>query len=334
MVISHTTFSIVVPVYNAKQYLDQCVESVLRQTYPYWELILVDDGSKDQSGELCDAFAQRDARIHVIHQKNSGPACARSVGIVAATGAYLVFLDSDDYLADDLLAQITSLADSYAPDVILFNSIGFSDERREPMNCLLEPGVYEGNRLEIVRNNVVINEQGMIAIPYALWGKAFRRSMLLEYQSTVPKFLYKGEDLAITAPLIADAERVAVSDFCGYFYRDTPNSIMHTFRKGDIDQAKLTAAYLEQKMDSSYQGPIDAFVVSHYFDYLSRAIPVLKGYRAYRNLIQETLDPAMDNHLKRAKCYGSTMKEKLIFSLLKYRRFGLLWILRKLKPFE
>ena len=158
--------------------------------------------------------------------------------------------------------------------------------------------------------------------------------MLLEYQATVPTSLYKGEDLSVTAPFIADAERVAVSDFCGYFYRDTPNSIMNTFRREDIDQAKMTAAYLKKKMGPRYQDPIDAFVVSLYFDYLSRAIPVLEGYGAYRELIRETMDSAMDNHLKRAKCYGSTLKERLIFSLLKYRLFGVLWILRKLKPFE
>ena len=93
--------SIITPVYNAEKYLDDCVQSVLKQDYSHWELILVDDGSSDESSSICDAYAAQDARIRVIHQKNAGPGAARNKGMETAKGDYLCFLDSDDYLTSN-----------------------------------------------------------------------------------------------------------------------------------------------------------------------------------------------------------------------------------------
>lgn len=101
-----TAFSIVMPVYNTVKYLRVAVEAVRAQTFADWQLILVDDGSTDGSGELCDALAQEDARIQVLHQANAGASAARNVGMDAATGEYLLFLDSDDEVETDLLAHV------------------------------------------------------------------------------------------------------------------------------------------------------------------------------------------------------------------------------------
>ena len=102
-------FSIIVPVYNVENYLSQCVKSILRQTYKNFEIILVDDGSKDNSGKLCDQFVEKDERIKVIHTKNDGLSSARNVGIKKATGKYIIFVDSDDYWSNKyMLQQISS----------------------------------------------------------------------------------------------------------------------------------------------------------------------------------------------------------------------------------
>ena len=102
-------FSIVVPVYNVEKYLPQCVESILRQTYGSFEVILVDDGAKDRSGELCDQYAAQDDRIKAIHKTNGGSSSARNAGIRAARGKYMIFMDSDDYWSNNtMLKQIAS----------------------------------------------------------------------------------------------------------------------------------------------------------------------------------------------------------------------------------
>ena len=101
-------FSIVIPVYNAEKYLGECVESVLSQSVTDFELILVNDGSTDKSGHLCDRFALRDERVKVIHQPNSGHITARMNGVSAAEGDYIMFLDSDDYWLDGALSAVAN----------------------------------------------------------------------------------------------------------------------------------------------------------------------------------------------------------------------------------
>ena len=114
--------SVIVPVYNVEAYLGKCVESVLRQTYADYELILVDDGSTDGSGALCDLLAQRDARIRVLHQENQGLSGARNAGLSVAAGQWVIFLDSDDFWgSSDLLERLVSFAEENACEVVCFN---------------------------------------------------------------------------------------------------------------------------------------------------------------------------------------------------------------------
>ena len=116
--------SIIIPVYNVEQYLQSCVQSVIMQTYQDLQVILVNDGSTDSSGVLCDQLAQQDSRIQVVHKENGGLSDARNVGLKVATGDYVAFLDSDDvYLLNDGLEQLMALAQAEQPDVLLFQAV-------------------------------------------------------------------------------------------------------------------------------------------------------------------------------------------------------------------
>lgn len=122
-------FSVIVPVYKVEGYLEQCVESVLQQTYTDFELILVDDGSPDRCPEMCDDFSQKDSRIKVIHKKNGGLSSARNAGLDIATGDYVIFLDSDDFWNDqEALSKLNSSIASLNPDVAVFGCTDI-DER-------------------------------------------------------------------------------------------------------------------------------------------------------------------------------------------------------------
>ena len=111
--------SVIIPVYNLENYLDACLASVERQTYPSFEALVVDDGSTDQSGRLCEEYAQRDKRIRVIHQANAGVSAARNAGIETAEGEFLLFTDSDDYVEADCLEKMSRFQQEAGADLVL-----------------------------------------------------------------------------------------------------------------------------------------------------------------------------------------------------------------------
>ena len=123
-------FSVVVPVYNVEKYLRECVDSILAQSFEDFELILVDDGSKDSSGAICDEYAQQDARVKVIHKENGGQSTARNLGIEAAKGEFAIFLDSDDMICDNnFFADIHGVAEGNT-DVIVFRYCKYYSDGR------------------------------------------------------------------------------------------------------------------------------------------------------------------------------------------------------------
>lgn len=124
--------SVVVPVYKVEPYLHQCVDSVLAQTFSDFELILVNDGSPDNCGAICDGYAARDGRIHVIHQENAGQGKARNVGMDGAAGKYLIFLDSDDYWLPTTLETLYAEAERNQTQALLFGAVPFWDGMEEP----------------------------------------------------------------------------------------------------------------------------------------------------------------------------------------------------------
>ncbi len=120
--------SVIIPVYNVENYLRECVDSVLNQTFSDYEIILVDDGSTDISGKICDKYAVKDDRVNVIHKKNGGLSNARNVGLKKAVGEYIYFLDSDDYIKTDALEKLYNTAISEKADVVFFDGdVFFTD---------------------------------------------------------------------------------------------------------------------------------------------------------------------------------------------------------------
>ncbi len=135
--------SVIIPVYNVENYLHECVDSVLNQTYGNFEILLVDDGSTDSSGKICDEYLEKDDRVVVIHKKNEGPSKTRNAGLENTNGKYIYFLDSDDYIENNALELLVNTAESNSADLVFFDAHSFSDDGSEIKQGYVIKGTYE-----------------------------------------------------------------------------------------------------------------------------------------------------------------------------------------------
>lgn len=217
--------SIIVPVYNVEKYLGKCIESILAQTYKNIEVILVDDGAKDKSGEICDEYAKKDDRIRVIHKENGGQSDARNVGIKAAEGEYLGFIDADDYIDSDMYELLYSLAEKHGAEISMCDVYE----------------VYEGaevkqtdNPEEFCRDSeeaIKIIIEGRINYAYSV-NKLYKKEVFEGIEFPVGIIF---EDAAIMLKLLDNATRVAFSTARKYYYFHRENSsISSSFSKKDL----------------------------------------------------------------------------------------------------
>lgn len=215
-----TAISVIVPVYRVEKYLPACIDSILNQTFTDFELILVDDGSPDRCPEICDETAKRDARVRAIHQANQGLSAARNAGIEAAHGAWLSFVDSDDFLAPDFLETLHDAAVRAGADCVLCG-VQLTDEAGQKIGQPLS--VADG-----VRTGRSILETLCRApeITYLVaWNKLYRRDVFQTLRYPVGM---QNEDTYLAAELFDTVQTVICVSKPMYFYRQRADSIMHT----------------------------------------------------------------------------------------------------------
>ena len=204
---SNPMFSIIVPVYNTEKELERCVRSVTCQTFKDFELILVDDGSKDSSGSLCDAFFAEDSRIVTIHQQNAGSSEARNTGIRAAKGNYLLFLDSDDLWSDsDALKELSAVIERTPADVICFGVEIYEDDGAFEKARIPTPVSGPDQSKETVLRHLIYTNQYFSAS----YVKVIRRSFFLENELFFIKGLLSGEDGEWSARVMVACKTIGI----------------------------------------------------------------------------------------------------------------------------
>lgn len=223
--------SIIVPVYNAQQFLKACIDTVLAQTYNDYELILIDDGSSDRSAEMCDAYAQQDERIKVVHQPNAGVSGARNRGLSVARGEYVTFVDADDWLDDSLLAHMIEPALQFHCDLVVSGlAWHFPDGRAEYQK--FEAMRVADNPLDVGEIVLEIEAKGLIHGPYQ---KLIRRSLLEQAGIRFPPLSF-GEDTLFNLAYLSRIDSICVVPHVDYHYRrnDASISTAPQRRYGDV----------------------------------------------------------------------------------------------------
>lgn len=260
----HPQVSIIVPVYKAEKYIRACVESILQQTFTDFELILVDDGSPDESGKIIDELAEKDSRIRVFHQQNAGPGAARNLGLENAKGDFINFVDADDCLEQAFLESYQKVNAAY--ECVFQGYTKLSDAGKcERVYCA--KASTKSNSFEDICITLLESE----LLGY-MWLKQFRRSIIEEYHIRFDNNIKYREDFLFTIQYLSFCRKVCITEDAGYLYRvDNPNSLLHTWwdaeeflktndrvyeivAKAWEDYGKLHRYFIQWYADNQYKG--------------------------------------------------------------------------------
>ena len=252
MMLNNSLISIIVPVYGVEDYIAQCIDSLISQSYKNIEIILVIDGAIDKSDQICHQFATVDKRIKVITKNNGGLVSARKAGLKHATGKYLGFVDGDDWVGPNFVSELYESIASTSADLVIAghlrefygkleviaprNSKGFYN-REEVQEKLLPSAIYNGKFFQH-------------GVSTYVWNKLFLRASVDSYINSVHDDIVMGEDAAITYPYLALAKSVVISDSASYFYRQRPNSIVKSVP--DIKKEYQQLSYLFQHLKNNF----------------------------------------------------------------------------------
>ncbi len=214
--------SVIIPVYNVEKYIEECIDSVLAQTYQNIEIILVDDGSTDSSGQICDNYAENNKHIYVIHQQNGGLSAARNAGLLKADGEYVYFLDSDDYISSDAIEKLVSITENDDSDVVFFDAISFFDNSdKEIKQNYIRNNRYSAAEGTVVFSQLQKNKEFHSAVPLLFLKKGFLKSNNINFCSGI---YY--EDMIFTFEVLCSARIVSQCKDALYYRRYRNNSIM------------------------------------------------------------------------------------------------------------
>lgn len=249
--------SVIIPVYNVSAYLPKCLDSVTAQTYRNLEIILVDDGSTDGSGEICEEYAERDGRIIVIHKENGGPSDTRNAGIERMTGSYVAFVDSDDCIDVKFIEILLMTALKYHVQLVIGAYKKFMDEFQviETKNTVFDSQpVHQYSAREAMLNMLYRRE-----LPMYSHGKLYDKNLFQTVRFPKGR-LY--EDVAVTWETVKQVDRLIYIDTPLYYYRQRKGSIVNaSFYTGKMDQAYMAKNIMDEVADDAerYQAAVSKY---------------------------------------------------------------------------
>ena len=238
--------SVIVPVYNVKEYLEECISSVIQQTHKDFELLLIDDGSNDGSSDICKQYQERYPDIiKAIFLQNGGPLRARLIGVRKSSGDILVFLDSDDCLRKDALSQIKTCFEVNCCDMVLYDA-GVSEVffSRPILHSLPIGSIFDTDHKSELYKKILKGE-----IPNSVCLKAIRREFAYFPEYFTDLTLRHGEDLLLSANFITNCQKIVYLNEGLYYYRDRPGSAIHSFNRERKESVKVVHTELEKIVD-------------------------------------------------------------------------------------
>lgn len=309
-------FSVIIPVYKVEKYLDQCVQSVVQQTYRDLEVVLVDDGSPDRCGAMCDAWAEQDHRIRVVHQENGGLSAARNSGIRNATGDYVLFLDSDDWWQSNTVLEAIAQQLGQTPvDVLSFNY-------RKSFDGVLQP-TYFPETLESSHQTETLEQ----IVKQDRWingacNKALSRDLLVQNEIYF-RLGITSEDIDWTLRVALKAETFAFANICVFVYRQHSASISHTVAPKNVRMLcdnVMTCVQLLKEAPEAKAAALKSYVAYQYGTLLynvanlskSDAMPLMANVKQMKFLLACSENPKVRLIYQCSRLLGLSMTMVLL----------------------
>lgn len=331
--------TVVVPIYNVERYLERCLSSIVNQTYTNLEILLVDDGSTDGCPQICDAYAEGDSRIRVIHKANAGLGMARNTGIDAATGDYICFFDSDDYVEPDTIEACVAVAAENGADMVVF---GFEDVTPDGTTYASYPPcspkmLFEGE--EIMRRLLPLSlwDNGS-HMPLCAWNKLYSLAVIRDsgWRFVSEREIISEDYYSLTA-LHAYLRRVCVLDRTLYHYMVNTASLSRSFKADRFEKIKTfyTAMQalsnemgLADVLDQPIKGVSFGFAIAAMKQLVAADWSLRRRWAALKRIV---CDDTLQMWVRTAADADAGWQKKLLYTAVKHKWVWLCWILLYLK---
>jgi len=317
--------SIIVPVYNAEAYLERCVESLRGQSYKNLEIILVDDGSRDESGRLCDEYQRQTPEIKVIHKANGGLISAWKAGVANSTGEYLCFVDSDDWVDTSMVSEMAEQLSGSKREIIASDYvIERGNGSKQYVWQQLPPGVYEGEALKQVVPKLLGEERRYVCISRCM--KLISRSLIEANCRYCDPAVRMGEDTTIMLPALIDCERLVIMDHKAYYhYLYVKESMIHKYDENLFANIELLRKVIGRIIEDKFKdGQMAEMQKKADQEYLLLLLLVLKneargnreGYR--RNILEICRREEIRRLVKTVSIRVDEKANKLLYLVLRH----------------
>lgn len=336
--------SIIVPVYNVEQYVGECIESILNQSFKNIELILINDGSKDNSGFICDEYAKKDNRIKVIHKKNEGVSIARNIGIKNASGEYIAFVDSDDLVDKEIYTTMLQVIEETGSDLVMcrYKKI-YNDGKKELALEPLREGLYDK---EQIFNNLILdmigNDPSDMSKPLimgSIWRCLYKKEIIDKYKIEFP-IIKIAEDMLFHLYYLVACKKVYVVEQALYYYRYNELSATKNYINNLWEVLMYQLELVEDGLNkfnllnskSKDRLEINTFYFISWC-FTNECNP--RNPKKYRYIIKEMRKISKHNKFKEVFTWNNinktNIKERCIFACIKLRLYTLVYIYQNIK---
>lgn len=329
--------SVIVPVFNVEKYLDNCMESIVKQTYQNLEIVLVDDGSKDSSKQKCDEWADKDRRIKVVHKENAGLGMARNTGLDNATGAYVIYVDSDDFIDTRMVQVLMDAANFYHADTVYCGFMRlYSDKQTKEFKQSFENVCFQGKDVtQKVLLRMIGSEPDESVDSYlnmSVWHGAYSMKLILENGIRFPsERIYISEDIIYHIDYLRISKCVAFVPDCLYYYRMNDMSLTKLYNPQRFDKEIVLYREIKRKLglfllEKDYLQRVNRMFLGRVRSCVMRAV-VGNRNNAYRELEQICNNTLVREILISYPYHRNPVQQRFFNYLLSHSIVWGLWIM-------